>query len=281
MIKEVLAGKIVKGELVISQEPLVSCWDQGLLYGYGIFETMRVYRGRVFALNPHLKRLAKSCSQLGISNNLPLEDMATRIQEYAKVMGAGALRLTITKGNPSRDIDSVFILTWRDLIYSSQDYEDGFSVIISPVRKNQTSQLVYHKTLNYMDNILAIEEARRLGSREALFLNINHHLTEGTMSNLFFLKNGFLHTPAITCGLLEGITRRIVIDLATARGCQVVEGEYFLEDLLAADEAFLTNSLMEIMPLVKVDGKAIGYGKPGKVTGEFLEHYQMLTMESF
>ncbi|MFZ5752928.1 MAG: aminotransferase class IV [Bacillota bacterium] len=280
-MKEAVVGKIVKGALVINKEPVVSCWDQGLLYGYGIFETMRVYRGRVFALNPHLKRLAKSCSQLGISNNLPLEDMATRIQEYAKVMGAGAIRLTITKGNPSRDIDSMFILTWRDLIYSSQDYEEGFSAIISPVRKNQTSPLVYHKTLNFMDNILAIEEARRLGSREALFLNINHHLTEGTMSNLFFLKNGFLHTPAITCGLLGGITRRIVIDLAVTRGYRVVEDQYFLEDLLGADEAFLTNSLMEIMPLVKVDGRAIGHGKPGKVTVELLRHYQMLTMESF
>jgi len=143
MTEEALAGKIVKGELVISQGPLVSYWDHGLLYGYGLFETMRVYRGRVFALNPHLKRLAKSCSQLDISNNLPLEDMAARIQECVKIMefDCGALRLTITKGNPSKDIDPVFFLTWRELIYSPEDYGKGFSAITSPVRKNQSSQL--------------------------------------------------------------------------------------------------------------------------------------------
>ncbi|MGE5576489.1 MAG: aminotransferase class IV, partial [Syntrophothermus sp.] len=247
MTTGILVGKVVNGKLVLAGEPCTSTLDQGLLYGYGLFETMRVYSGRVFALKAHLRRLLSSSDQLGIITGLSLDDLERAAGEYVAEndLDNGALRLTLTKGDPQRDIYPAVILSSREIAYHPGDYEQGFSATISRVRRNQTSPLAYHKTLNYLDNLLALQAAREAGAREALFLNINDVLAEGALSNLFFVRDGVIHTPAVTCGLLDGITRQTVIELAATSGYQLVEGEYAPEDLLAADEAFLTNSLME------------------------------------
>jgi len=278
--KGVLVGKVVNGKLITGREPWVSCWDQGLLYGYGLFETMRVYGGRIFALKAHMQRLLLSCTQLGIDTGVFLDNLVRVAEEYVAVneLDNGALRLTLTKGDPLRGIHPAVVFFSRELTYSFQDYEQGFSAVISHIRRNQTSPLVYHKTLNYLENLLALEEARKVGAQEALFLNTDYRLAEGTISNLFFVRDKVVHTPAVTCGLLAGITRQTVIDLATAGGCRIVEGEYALEDLLAADEAFLTNSLMEVMPLVKVGENPISHGKPGRITRDLLERYRELAL---
>lgn len=274
------AGQVVDGNLVICKEPRVSCWDHGLLYGYGLFETMRVYRGKIFALKAHLQRLLSSCGQLAISIDQSLDDLVSLARKFAaeREVNNAALRLTVTRGDSDRGIPPGLFITARQLTYLPRHYEEGFSAVTSPVRRNPTSPLVYHKTLNYMDNLLALEETRGAGAQEALFLNTNHRLAEGAISNLFFVRDGIIHTPAVTCGLLSGITRKTVIDLAAAMGYQAVEGEYALEDLLAAEEAFLTNSLMEVMPLVKVDGTPINHGKPGRVTEDLLQGYRALTL---
>ncbi|KKM11380.1 hypothetical protein SY88_09110 [Clostridiales bacterium PH28_bin88] len=275
------AGKVVDGNLVICKEPQVSCWDHGLLYGYGLFETMRVYGGRIFVLKAHLQRLLSSCDQLGIGTGLSLDDLVNLAGKYVaeSEMSNVALRLTITRGDFHRGIPPGLFITSRQLTYLPGHYEQGFSAVTSPVRRNPTSPLVYHKTLNYMDSLLALEEARGAGAQEALFLNTNHRLAEGAISNLFFVRDGIIHTPAVTCGLLSGITRKTVIDLAAAMGYQAIEGEYAMKNLLAAEEAFLTNSLMEVMPLVKVDGIPINHGKPGRVTEDLLQGYRALTLK--
>ncbi len=285
MTKGILVGKVVNGKLVFEgeSESWISGRDQGLLYGYGLFETMRVYGGRIFALEAHLQRLLLSSDQLGIVTGLSLDDFRLAVGKYVNEneLNNRALRLTLTKGDPYQGTYPAVVLSSRELTYLPGDYDQGFPAIISPVRRNQTSPLVYHKTLNYLDNLLALQAAREAGAREALFLNINGVLAEGTLSNLFFVRDGVIHTPAVNCGLLDGVTRRKVIGLATARGYRLAEGEYAPEDLLAADEAFLTNSLMEIMPLVKVDGTPIGDGRPGWVTGSLLERYKALIPPRF
>ncbi len=283
MTKGILVGKVVTGKLVIEGESWISSRDQGLLYGYGLFETMRVYGGRIFALEDHLQRLLISGDQLGIVKGLSINDLGRAAGEYVdeNQLDSGALRLTLTKGDPNRGICPAVVLSSRELTYFPGDYEQGFSATISHVRRNQTSPLVYHKTLNYLDNLLALKAAREAGMREALLLNTNGLLTEGTLSNLFFVRRGVIHTPAVSCGLLDGIARRTVTDLAATRGYKLVEGEYVPDDLLSANEAFLTNSLMEVMPLVKVGGNPIGDGKPGRVTGDLLERYKALTQPRF
>ncbi|MEW6662221.1 MAG: aminotransferase class IV [Bacillota bacterium] len=283
MTKDLFAGRIVDGKLVLEKESRLSCWDWGVLYGYGLFETMRVYSdGRIFALQRHLARLFSSCSHLEIDPGLTPEALADAAREYVVQTGLaqGALRLTVTRGDAHRGIRPAVFFFSRQVTYSPLDYERGYTAVFSPLRRNQTSPLVYHKTLNYMENLLALEEARRAGAREVLFLNTNLHLTEGAVSNLFFVQGRILHTPAVTCGLLAGIARQTVIDLASARGYPVMLGEYVLENLLAADEAFLTNSLMEVMPLVKVNETLINHGKPGPVARELLGHYRTLTGEN-
>ena len=280
MTKDGFAGRVVDGKLVLEKETLVPCRDFGVLYGYGLFETLRVYpEGHIFDLQRHLERLFASCADLKIEPGLSLEELAGAVGEYVAQAGLkeGALRLTVTKGDASRGVPPAIFFSSRPTTYSPLNYEEGFTAVISPVRKNQASPLVYHKTLNYLDNLLALEEARQAGAQEALFLNHKLQLTEGTISNLFFVTNGILHTPAVACGLLAGITRQRVIDLAAALGYHVMAGEYVLTDLLAANEAFLTNSLMEVMPLCRVNATPIKNGKPGSVTRELLWHYKTLT----
>ena len=280
MIKDGLAGRMADGKLVLEKEPLVPCRDFGVLYGYGLFETLRVYpEGNIFDLQKHLERLFASCADLKIDPGLNPEELANAARDYLARTGLkeGALRLTVTKGDAGRGIPSAIFFYSRQITYSPLNYEQGFTALISPVRKNQTSPLVYHKTLNYMENLLALEEARRARAQEALFLNTDLKLTEGAVSNLFFVTDGVLHTPAVACGLLAGITRQRILDLAADRGYQVMAGEYVLEDLLAAGEAFLTNSLMEVMPLCRVNETPLHNGIPGPVTSELLWHYKTLT----
>ncbi|MCR4441676.1 MAG: aminotransferase class IV [Peptococcaceae bacterium] len=272
-------GRIINGKPLPGTNLSISCWDKGILYGYGLFETMRVHRKTILALEEHLQRLASSCHRLNIVDNLFWLDLKSIVQEYVITtnLEEGALRLSITKGDPSKGVEPLFFLTSRDLSYSPQDYEKGFRAVVSPHKKNETSLLVYHKTLNNLENIMVLEESRRKGANEALFLNTNHLLTEGTMSNLFFVYGRTIFTPSISCGLLNGITRQTVIRLASDMGYRVIEGEYALDNLLTATEAFLTNSLMEIMPLVKIENQYIDRGKPGRVTRELLHYYQKLT----
>jgi len=274
-----LIGKIINGLPVADGETSLSCWDQGLLCGYGLFETMLVRQKTILAVNEHLQRLIGSCVSLDIVEKLSCSSLADIVQGYVATnnLEEGSLRLSITKGNPSQGVEPIFIIVARDLQYGPNDYKHGFRAVVSPQLKNETSVLVYHKTLNNLENTLALEAAHRQGANEVLFLNTRHLLTEGAKSNLFFVRGHTLYTPSVTCGLLNGVTRQSVIRLSGSLGLCVVEGEYSLKNLLAADEAFLTNSLMEIMPLVSIGNQPIGCGQPGRITMDILRRYRQLT----
>lgn len=216
--------------------------DSGFYFGRGLFETMLV-KGKPLFLNEHLDRLNKGFTSIGIERKVStgeVMDAVKKLQCYDKV-----LKLTVTEEN--------VLFTSRENRYTSEYYKRGFSATISSVRRNATSPLTYLKSLNYLDNILEHERCRRDGFDEVLFLNGEGSLTEGSLSNIFFIKSGSIYTPSISCGLLNGIVRSFVI-----KRFDVIEGRFSIHDLQTADSAFLTNSVIGIMKLTSFDGTCFG-----------------------
>jgi branched-chain amino acid aminotransferase len=257
--------------LVPAAEARVSVFDHGLLYGDGVYETMRVYEGVVFLLDEHLKRLQRSASLIGL--DIPKNEDAIKVAIYdtllANELSEAYLRLTITRGYGEIGLDpdlckapTFIIIAERFKNYPRSFYEDGIQLKIASVRRNLKEALNPQiKSLNFLNNILAKIEAKKAHANEAIMLNSSGYLAEGTVSNLFFLRNGVLHTPSIECGILDGITRSLVIDLSVKNALPVKEGEFRPGELYSASEVFVTNSTMEVMPVSRVDD---AHFKPGK-----------------
>lgn len=262
----------INGRILAADEAAVQAKDQGLLFGYGLFETLRVYNTIPFMLKEHLKRLKSSLSIMEIDiPSLPaLEDEINRFIHHIKLCN-GVLRITVTKGFRESNI----LMTHRDIGYAASSYEKGFSLKTSTIRRNPSSPLTYLKTLNYMDSILAKKEAVNAGFDEALFINTTGRISECSASNIFFINDKEIYTPDVKCGLLSGIIRELIIgDIAGELNFKIIQGEYTLDRLYQASEIFITNSVMEIMPVVKVDDQVIGNGLPGTNTKEIINQYQ-------
>src|SRR5208283_1397370 len=262
----------------------------GLLYGDGVFEGIRAYNRRVFKLKEHIDRLF--CSAKAILLQIPMS--------HAEIMGAvieacrenklrnGYVRLVVTRGvgtlglNPrSCRKPSVIIIADKIQLYPPEFYQRGLDIITVPTARNLHSALnPAIKSLNYLNNILAKIEANNGGCEEAVMLNAEGFVAECTGDNLFIVKNGALFTPPLSAGALYGITRQTVIELAEAAGLKVSEPNLTRYDLFNADECFLTGTGAEIMPVVKIDGRVIGTGKPGKLTRALVEKYHALTNAS-
>ncbi len=268
-----LQGKMLKKDCTA-----VSCLlDRGLLYGEGLFETIKVSQGRLLFLEKHLKRLVNGCAVLGI--NVSREELLASLQETMQLnkITEGSLRLTVTGGEKTGDFSepnprgNYFITGQKGNLYSPTDYLQSYKGLISSIKRNPFSPVVYLKSLNFLENVLAKKEALIAGYQEALFLNTSGFLTEGSITNLFIVKDGKIFTPAVECGLLAGITREVVIDICKKNSNPAIEGHFLLTDLLEADEAFLTNSLLGIMPLTMVNNHLIADGKPGGITEKLRE----------
>lgn len=244
-----------------------SCSDLGLLVGYGLFETVRVYQGVPFLLEEHLRRMASSAEALEL-DGFSSAEAGRVVRDFLrkKPDPRHALRLSVTHGNPQEGIASRYWVKTRAVDYVAADYRDGIAAVVSASRRNERSEIVRHKTLNALENHLALRQAKRRGARESIFLNCAGCLCEGSISNLFWVSNGVLRTPALECGVLPGITRELILQLVAEKGIEVEEGGYHLGELLESDESFVCNSLMEIMPLVRVEGKRIAGGRPGPLT---------------
>ncbi len=267
--------------IVPAAEARVSVFDHGLLYGDGIYETMRVYDGVVFLIDEHLKRLRRSASLIGL--DIPKSNDETRGAIYdtllANVLSDAYVRLTITRGYGEIGLDpdlckepTFIIFAEKFKNYPRAYYEEGIRLKIAEVRRNLKEALDPQiKSLNFLNNILAKIEAKKADANEAIMLNISGHLAEGTISNIFFLKNGTLCTPSINCGILDGITRALVIDLAVKNAIPVKEGAFRPEDLYGASEVFITNSTMEVMPVNRVDEV---HFKVGETARMLLEKYR-------
>ncbi len=273
----------LNGSLMSLSQAKLSPLDYGLLYGYGLFETMRAYSGRIFRLEKHLARLSRSAKLLGIDlESIPDLEKALYNTLQANNLSNARIRLTLSggEGEPVPDLlpqnPTVIIVARSYTPYPHQVYEQGFKAIVSRIRRNTQSPTSVVKSLNYLDNLLARQEAKLAGADEAILLNEQGFLAEGSTSNIFLVSNNTLLTPSEDSGILPGITREVILELAPSLGMKTIERKIALKELLQADEAFFTNSLIEIMPLTQVSGQDIGSGRAGKATHRLMTAYKEL-----
>ncbi len=274
----------LNGSLVPAGRAKISPLDYGFLYGFGLFETMRAYDGRVFKLEAHLDRLARGVKTLGLPPVTLDLNQAVADTLSANKLNSARIRITVSAGEGSPNPDPAsctkptILITARDYRPPAEEiYEKGYKAIISSIRRNAESPLSRLKSTNYLDNLLAKQEAKNKGVDEAIFLNEHDLVAEASMCNIFIVSEGVLKTPRVQNGVLPGITREVVLQLVPKVGVEAVEEDIYLGELLEAEEAFLTNSMFEVMPLVKVAGKRIGMSKPGEVTRKIGAAYRRAT----
>jgi branched-subunit amino acid aminotransferase/4-amino-4-deoxychorismate lyase len=233
----------------------ISSHDRLALFGFGVFETLIVYDEGPLFLDLHWTRMHEGANFLNLklpSKNEWIEYIHEFITKTSAIYPY-ALRITLSGGSPSANLSPQLFFNVRPLPYKPEQYRNGISLSLLPSPRNERSPLVGIKSANYLENLLAKEYAFHQGSDEGLWLNTQGYLTEGTMSNLFFLKSNKLLTPSLAAGCLSGTRRRIVLQLAEKLNIDTEEGFYTLEDLLVSDEIFMTNALMGIMPVRRVD----------------------------
>ncbi|TET75751.1 MAG: aminotransferase class IV [Dehalococcoidia bacterium] len=277
----------LNGALLPRGRAKISPFDHGFLYGYALFETMRAYSGCIFRFQKHLDRLTCSAELIGLPLGTFDLEKACYDTLRANSLGDARIRLTVSIGEggnapdpPPRPRPTVFIVATSYTPPSAEKYRNGFKAVVSSIRQNSQSPLSRLKSANYLSSVLARKEAKAAGADEALLLNERGFLCEGSTSNVFLVTANGLITPDEESGCLPGVTRQAVIELASELGISVAQREVQIEELLQADEAFVTNSLLELMPLGEVDGKPIGgereKGERDKVTERLMIGYEEL-----
>jgi branched-chain amino acid aminotransferase len=280
----------VDGEFYAEGEAKVSVFDHGLLYGDGVFEGIRFYNGRVFRLEEHLDRLWDSARSICLEVPMSARAMGEAVLETIRRndLRDGYIRLIVTRGvgnlglNPEQcKTPSVIIIAAQIALYSEEMYKRGLTVVTVATRRTNPSALnPAVKSLNYLNNVMARIEANQAKADEALMLNDEGNVAECTADNVFIIKHGHIFTPPITAGALRGITRSVVFEIAAETGIKVVEMDITRHDVFIADEAFLTGTAAEIIPLVKADGRPIGTGKPGPITTRMIARFREMTRET-
>ncbi|HET6371210.1 MAG TPA: aminotransferase class IV [Nitrospiria bacterium] len=272
---------------VREEKAFVSVFDHGFLYGDGAFETLRAYDGVFFSLREHLERLKDSARAIGLLlPALPFEDLLRNAMQKNSLHEA-ILRITLSRGpgplSPSpRGCRSPTVVIFARPFHPPPRrwYARGLSAVLARTRRNPAEALDPRiKSANFLNLIMARREAERLGAQEAILLNTSGELAEGSTSNLFFVKGKNVYTPSRKAGILEGITRNVVLTLARENGIRLVEGCFRPAALRSADEAFLTNTSWEIAPLTRLDRAAIGTGRPGEVTRRLIRLFQVKVRE--
>jgi len=280
----------INGKLYPKDEAKISVFDHGLLYGDGVFEGIRCYNGNVFKFSEHIDRLYDSARAISMEIKLTRDELKDAVINTLKAnnLKDSYIRLIVTRGvgklglNPFLCSESqVIIITDFIQLYSKELYEKGLDAIIVPTIRNHSDALNPNvKSLNYLNNILAKIECINAGATEGIMLNKDGYVAEGTGDNIFIVKDNEIVTPPTTAGILIGITRNVVIELANGAGMTVKKEQLTRDDLYNADECFLTGTAAEIIPVVNLDGRKIASGKPGKVTLGLLKKYQELTTQS-
>jgi branched-subunit amino acid aminotransferase/4-amino-4-deoxychorismate lyase len=278
----------LNGVLVPKEKACISVGDYGFLSGAGLFETMRAYNGRIFRLDKHIDRLLSSASLLGLARKLRKVELIAACNETLKANGLkeARIRLTVSMGEagafPGKIVSPTTLITASRYTPPPENkYKNGFRACIAAFRQYSGAALAGVKSTGYLPNLLARRQAQEHCCDEALFLNENGRITEGTTSNIFFIDAaGKLVTPPLGSGPLPGVTRRVILELAAAMGIDFSESVVKPEDISGFREAFLTNSVAEVMPLVSVsEGEkefTIGSGKPGQITGKLNAAYKEL-----
>jgi branched-chain amino acid aminotransferase len=279
----------INGKLYDKSEAKVSVYDHGLLYGDGVFEGIRVYGGKVFRLREHLDRLYECARHILLEIPMSREQMTDAVVQTVQVNNKpdGYIRLIVTRGvgnlglDPRKCSEPQIIIIVDDItLYPAEFYENGLEVITASTIRNHPNALNPRiKSLNYLGSIMARMEANRAGVQEAIMLNHNGEVAECTADNIFLVKKGEVRTPPPNAGILEGITRGAVLEIARAANIPAREMALTRHDVFAADECFLTGTAAEIVPVVKCDGRPIGTGKPGPVTRQLRERFHQLTKQ--
>jgi branched-chain amino acid aminotransferase len=279
----------ISGKLYDKADAKISVYDHGLLYGDGVFEGMRSYGGKVFRLAAHLDRLWDSARAIWLEIPISKEEMARAVTDTLATNGIkdGYIRLIVTRGagalglDPNRCSDpQVIVIADHIQLYPKEMYDQGLSIITASTIRNHSAALSPRiKSLNYLNNIMAKIEGLQAGCVEALMLNAKGEVAECTGDNIFIVRDGTLLTPPIDAGILEGITRDAVIDMAGELKIPVKQIPLVRHDIFIADECFLTGSAAEIIPVVKLDSRKIGDGKPGSLTRKLTERFHQLTRE--
>lgn len=273
----------LNGSLLPINEARISPVDYGFLYGFGLFETIRAYDGKVPFLDKHLSRLARSAETMGLPATILDIGKAVMDTLRANKLNNARIRITVSAGEGGIVPDQAGGISPTVLVtavpyqpYPEQTYAKGFKAVVSSIRRNSQSLLSGIKSTNYLESMLARQEAKAAGVDEAIFLNERDLVAEAAMSNIFLVADGILKTPRLGNGILPGITREIIMELAPKLGIETVAEDIWLGELFEAQEAFLTNSLIEVMPLTRVAGKSIASGKLGPITRKLSAAYREL-----
>lgn len=276
----------LNGEYVTKENAKISVFDHGFLYGDGIFEGIRVYNGTIFKLKEHIDRLYDSAKSILLDIGMTPEEMTERVVETVRrnELKDAYIRLVVSRGVGDLGLDprkcskpNVVIIVEQLALFPKEHYESGIKIITVPTRRNIPDALNPKiKSLNYLNNVLVKIYANQAGVSEALMLNAQGYVAEGSGDNIFIIKNGIIYTPPSYLGALEGITRNAIIEIAEKLGYVVKEQPFTVHDVYVADEVFLTGTAAEVIAVVNVDGRVIGEGVPGKITKELLAHFREL-----
>ncbi len=277
--------KVWVGEgIVPAEQAVINVFDHALLYGDGIFEGIRIYHGKIFKEREHLQRFSESAKAIRLELPLTAEELSRAMYDTIRangVTGDGYIRLIATRGVGALGISirrtanpTIIIIVDKISLYPAEVYQRGLHCIISSVTRNHVNALNPRiKSLNYLNNVLAKAEAHAAGADEAIMLGIDGHVCECTGDNIFVVRNGELLTPGTWEGLLEGITRDVVMELARKRGIPVRETSLVRHDLFVAQEVFASGTAAEIVPITDISGIAVGDGKPGRITKQLTEDF--------
>ncbi len=276
----------IDGAFVPKEEAKLSVFDHGFLYGDGVFEGIRAYNGRVFQLQAHLDRLYDSAKTIDLEVPVPKQEMTEIILETLRKnnLKDGYIRPIVTRGVGDLGLDprkcpkpSIIVIAVEWGAMYGDLYEKGLTAITVSVRRNPADALPPNvKSLNYLNNIFGKIEANYKGGDEAIFFDTNGYVSEGSGDNIFVVKNGVIHTPP-TLNNLRGITRAVTIELARSHGITVIEQNLGYYDMYSADEVFVTGTAAEVAPIVLIDGRSIGGGKPGPVTRQLMAAFRTVT----
>jgi branched-chain amino acid aminotransferase len=277
----------IDGNFYDQAEAKISVFDHGLLYGDGVFEGIRFYNDRVFRLDEHIDRLWDSSKSIALEIPMSQSELIAAILETIRQndLHDGYIRLIVTRGAGSLGLSpdscrrpSIIIIAATIALYPEDLYHKGLTMVTCSTRRTSPAALSPRvKSLNYLNNIMAKLEAQHAGAGEGLMLNEQGYVAECTGDNIFIVRNGLLFTPHLNAGILEGVTRDVVFELAENLGLRTIECELTKYDIYTAEECFLTGTAAEVIPAVQLDRRLIGNGQPGPITLKFIESFRELT----
>ncbi|MCG7316029.1 branched-chain-amino-acid transaminase [Brevibacillus laterosporus] len=279
----------LNGEFVEKENAKISVYDHGFLYGDGIFEGIRVYNGNVFRLQEHIERLYESALSIMLVIPMKIEEMMDAVVETVRKneLRDAYIRLVISRGDGDLGLDprsckkaNIVIIVEQLRLFPQELYETGLKIVTVPTRRNKPDALNPKiKSLNYLNNVMVRMEASMAGVSEALMLNSEGYVTEGSGDNIFLVKKGVIYTPPTYLGALDGITRQAIMDIVRELGYVIKEEPFTRHDVYIADEVFLTGTAAEVISVSEVDARIIRDGKPGPVTKQLLEKFRRYVQE--